>query len=68
MRWNDAVSWANQLEYGGLTNRRLPTTESGYITAPDCTTNSEMEHLYLFLTLLISCVDNYFGPPEFRQG
>lgn len=53
MRWNDAASWANQLEYGGLTNWRLPTTESGYITAPDYTTNSEMGHLYLFLALII---------------
>lgn len=46
LRWNGAVSWVNQLEYAGLSNWRLPTTESGYITAPDYTTNREMGYLF----------------------
>ncbi len=49
MNWFDALAWAENLDYAGFVDWRLPTTpgvgEPGYCTEFNCT-ESEMGHLY----------------------
>lgn len=46
MNWQDAVTWASNLSYGGFTDWRLPTTNiTPFCGGINCT-NSEMGHLF----------------------
>jgi hypothetical protein len=48
MRWVDAVAWADQLEYGGYDDWRLPSAYNEDGTGPDSgyVLGSEMGHMY----------------------
>lgn len=46
MIWDEAMAWADQLEYGGFTEWRLPSTSTP-VSIQGCNiTSSEMGHLY----------------------
>jgi len=42
LTWDNAITWANSLMFGGATNWRLPTADS--CTGPSCT--AEFNHLF----------------------